>query len=96
MVFKATEGTMRQAMSGSSRQAVVIGNRPDSFIDTACAAPEGKNGSVDLVGAWEHQQQRARWPPENARRRSIQNRTLNDQPAPRNTGPTMKSFGTQA
>jgi len=26
---------MRQAMSGSSRQATVIGNRPDPFVDTA-------------------------------------------------------------
>ena len=35
MVFKATEGTMRQDTSRSSRQAVVIGNRPDPFVDTA-------------------------------------------------------------
>ena len=30
------------------------------------AAPENGNISVDLVGAWEHQQLRVRGPPENA------------------------------
>ena len=37
MVFKATEGTIRQDTSGSSTQAIVNGNRPDTFINTAFA-----------------------------------------------------------
>jgi len=37
MVFKATEGTMRQDTSRSSRQAVVIENRPVSFSASAFA-----------------------------------------------------------
>ena len=37
MVFKATWGTMRQDTSGSSRKAMVIGNRANIFIDTAFA-----------------------------------------------------------
>ena len=35
MVFKATEGTMRQDTSGSSRQGVLIGNRWNTFINNA-------------------------------------------------------------
>ena len=45
MVFKATEGAMRQDTSVSSRQAVVIGNRANNFNDTAIAA------KLELAGA---------------------------------------------
>ena len=45
MVFKATEGAMRQDTSGSSRQAVVIGNSAKNFNDTAIPA------KLELAGA---------------------------------------------
>ena len=47
MVFKATEGTMRQDTLGSPRQAAVIGNRPNSLIDTAFAI-----GSTSPASGW--------------------------------------------